>query len=523
MQSRFGEGSVQVTSIWNVLGAFGAGIVSKKETVTAIKLVLSHHHDLMQALMDVLYHPEADWDVGDFDFGSPQPNHLAIPSLLQPAHQPRFHPSPIHWHEDQQAHTSQRLSYNQTWSSTPTESVGNHAQSLAVDYPDIYPRHPESHSPQPAFQETLASETTLPYSLSAPMLLSNGQSVKNMSIPSKKRRCDTFEDQISQHAMDQEPESAEQTGLPNTNTVRPIAPSRRQSQTKGQRSQNEDRPKQFIHGLCGKGFVARCKVKKHHWGNVLNDLETTTGCWAKHGKPNISWDDHPSCKKTSKVPDRAWTTSPITQTDGESQEKSQIISPTAPTAPTSSSVHQPHGGIEYTPNMHEHYRDDPQGTNLYHMHRLPHRSSFDTLLEAANMISQVDAAQLQVRTDSLATQLSAQATAAKHSGQYVTDWQNTLGGYHSEAVVARGYLQPYTMAGSNFLYPPRGHHVPLEVALPFYGRPQAHTPHMYPTTSGNSIDDPTSMLNDAHTTSRRALLSPFSPDPRVRSRTMQEE
>lgn len=513
MQSRFGEGSVEATSVLNALGAFRDGAVSKRDTVNAIKLVLSHHYDLKQALTDVLYHPAADWHPDDFEFGSPQPSHLTIPSFLQPVHQPQFHLPPTPW---QQANTSQRLSYNQTWSSTPTEPIANYDQSPAADCPDISSGFPESLSPQIAFQETLDSETTMPSFLSASMPVSDGWLVEDMPPPSKKRRCGTFEDQILQHAIDHDsPETAEQIGLPTTNAAQPIVPSQRQSETRGRKAQDREFPKQFIHGLCGKGFVARCKVKKHHWGNVLNDLGTTTGCWAKHGKPDVSWDDHPSCKKTAKLPDHARTASPSSQTDGESQERSQTIPPIA------SIVEELRGATTYTTNTREDYQDYPQGTNRYHSHRLPHRSSFDALLHAANMMSQVDTTQAQGYTESLATQLDAHITAAERSRQYITGLQNDLGGYQSEAVAAHGYHHPYTTTGSDFLYPPRGHHVPLEVALPFYGRPQAHTPHMYPPTTGNSIDDPASVSNDAH--SSRALLPPFSPDPYVRSRRVQDE
>jgi hypothetical protein len=45
----------------------------------------------------------------------------------------------------------------------------------------------------------------------------------------------------------------------------------------------------FIHQICGKGFTMRRSVKKHHWGPKMGDLETTAGCWARNGKPNVAW------------------------------------------------------------------------------------------------------------------------------------------------------------------------------------------------------------------------------------------
>lgn len=45
----------------------------------------------------------------------------------------------------------------------------------------------------------------------------------------------------------------------------------------------------FIHGLCGAAFKSRYAVKKHHWGLYVDDVNTTTGCWNKCGKPNRPW------------------------------------------------------------------------------------------------------------------------------------------------------------------------------------------------------------------------------------------
>lgn len=46
---------------------------------------------------------------------------------------------------------------------------------------------------------------------------------------------------------------------------------------------------QFVHAICGKTFTTRHAVKKHHWGQKMNDEETTTGCWFNNGKPNVDW------------------------------------------------------------------------------------------------------------------------------------------------------------------------------------------------------------------------------------------
>jgi hypothetical protein len=59
----------------------------------------------------------------------------------------------------------------------------------------------------------------------------------------------------------------------------PVKPSGRPTRVKGE----------FIHSLCGKSFATRHGVKKHHWGPKIDDRATTTGCWAKHGKPGVEW------------------------------------------------------------------------------------------------------------------------------------------------------------------------------------------------------------------------------------------
>ncbi|KAF2844882.1 hypothetical protein T440DRAFT_461377 [Plenodomus tracheiphilus IPT5] len=59
----------------------------------------------------------------------------------------------------------------------------------------------------------------------------------------------------------------------------------------------------FVHSLCGKAFSSRYGVKKHHWGAKNEDVNTTTGCWAKHRKPNVTWDAHPTCREQAVVSD----------------------------------------------------------------------------------------------------------------------------------------------------------------------------------------------------------------------------
>ena len=113
----------------------------------------------------------------------------------------------------------------------------------------------------------------------------------------------------------------------------------------------------FIHAICGKGFASRYKVRKHHWGAKNDDIATTTGCWAKHGKPDCNWDDDESCKvqsgkaRAAKMKD---TTTTCGATDGSSLQAWAEGPKTVPGFPTLQDLPQAvaaalktHGGDEY--------------------------------------------------------------------------------------------------------------------------------------------------------------------------------
>jgi hypothetical protein len=109
---RFGEQSTEVITILNILGTFRAGEISKKDTLVAIRLTLGDQADLKQDLLNILFHRQAGWAVGDFDFGLRQPLDQASPSpspqFLQPAHQSQMRLPPISplWYEASQANHS---------------------------------------------------------------------------------------------------------------------------------------------------------------------------------------------------------------------------------------------------------------------------------------------------------------------------------------------------------------------------------------------------------------------------------
>jgi hypothetical protein len=82
--------------------------MSKKDTLVAIRLTLGDQADLKQDLLNILFHRDADWAVGDFDFGFPQPLNQPSPSpqFLQPTHQPQMRLPSIFplWYEDSHDH-----------------------------------------------------------------------------------------------------------------------------------------------------------------------------------------------------------------------------------------------------------------------------------------------------------------------------------------------------------------------------------------------------------------------------------
>lgn len=56
----------------------------------------------------------------------------------------------------------------------------------------------------------------------------------------------------------------------------------------------------YIHAICGQPFNQRNTVKSHHFGRGKD--KEASGCWSRHGKPNIAWDFHPSCHTTAYTP-----------------------------------------------------------------------------------------------------------------------------------------------------------------------------------------------------------------------------
>lgn len=176
----------------------------------------------------------------------------------------------------------------------------------------------------------------------------------------------------------------------------------------------------YIHALCGKGFATLSGVKKHHWGKKANDLTTSTGCWAKHKKPDVAWDDHPSCKGLQLA---SGATSALASTSKQGRPKALLPQAkalaasdmtqfnTVPGFPTLDDLPKTVAKALSTGNAS--VADSEEWESRYHAHRLPSRSSFDTLLTAINMVSKIDAPKPEARTDSIALHLDAQVAATE--------------------------------------------------------------------------------------------------------------
>ena len=205
-----------------------------------------------------------------------------------------------------------------------------------------------------------------------------------------------------------------------------------------QLAQDMDRPSHtslaepFIHSLCGKGFSTLSGVKKHHWGKKINDLMTKTGCWAKHNKPDVGWDDHPSCRA-----DR-----PKAKTTRSVAAVSEQGRPTTSTMESKGSpaLHVSHlNTVPGFPTLHDLPRTVAHAINvpaasisglgerasLEHINGTPSRGSFDDLLTAVNVVSQIDAPKPRVRTDSIALHLDAQVAATERQSPSVPSKQST--------------------------------------------------------------------------------------------------
>ena len=364
--------------------------------------------------------------------------------------------------------------YAQPWSSEASNPMLGRAQPFASHHVNPSALSYEQHPREVVSSQKATSAAASPSILGVPIAVPVGQLLDDFHKPSRKRRRQNltthFQPRDDSHE-DVETGSNLPTHAPNNI---PLTLS-----THPRTEQKEDQTREgvgggpYIHSLCGKSFSTRSRVKKHHWGIKMDDLETTTGCWAKNKKPNVSWNEHPSCREALTATKKA---TPAVKRQRPSKKRAPSVSSLEPT---------PHNLLQASTTPH-----GPHGEAFtlrhpvsYHMQGLPGRTSFDNLLTAVNVAAQVDAPQPQGRIDSVVSQLDAQAAAMERNRQYVTKWQNTSGG--SEKGSAHGQHHPYTAQGLGISYPLAGMHRPLDAALPTQWEAHTLTPSSGSPKDGN--------------------------------------
>lgn len=362
-QTRFGSHSRESCIIHEVLDAFQNRKVTKRHAHSTIVDALGGEDDLQRNLMNILYHPDSRWAPGDFDLPTIQPDRPeqplpeSTPLFLEPSHHPqmRMPSAPFSWsssslasHSINPAVLSRYTEYSSMESSPPVSIPGrfsgppifeipsmdeptitstppglgfdprvgfmqhrqwessSHDHKKAAFEPDHlprdgdvrgYPRLPipcqvSTHQPtpwNPYLMETSPEDSEVSQMLKFPRILP--KPIKICDHPQPSPDGETEEQRKS-------PRSLEQYS-PTTTRPSPTSHPGQAEKTEKKTMRNFAPGGIFIHALCGKGFSSRYKVRKHHWGAKNDDLSTTTGCWAKYGKPNSSWDDHRSCKVSS--------------------------------------------------------------------------------------------------------------------------------------------------------------------------------------------------------------------------------
>ncbi|CAO2655841.1 Nn.00g046440.m01.CDS01 [Neocucurbitaria sp. VM-36] len=533
---RFGEHSVEVNTINAILSTFRNGEMSKRDALSSITLTLRDQDDIKRDLMNVLYHKDAKWGAGDFDFDPlvTQP----CPQFLQPAHEPQLRLPSISslCYSDHQAVPSINPAVlsgysgksgfandeylepifpqnrNTTWKALPQLSsspqwqmpIGYHFShrptvshsgamlpyTTASNEASVSPAHQDftSMAQHNRLQEdwgstdygeeyatalstnTDAPAGTSPSVLGNPFTVPLGRPAVDMPPPPKKRTHQGFIAQVNneqQHGGDavEAPSLSSPPTTLNAKATVARQPKKRQSNTaKLARSCPEEGP--FIHSLCGKGFTSRSKVKKHHWGAKYDDLNTKTGCWAKHNKPNISWNLHPSCREETSA-ERAFkkVSSQSTLSLYPSEQKAPMVPALIPsdnTIPGFPILQDLPQAVAQTLTSTTQYSFENIGA--YPSHRLPARSSFESLLTAVNVASRIDAPKPQGRNDSVVSQLDAQAVAAERDMRYTPIWIEPSRGNEKDSI---RYKDDLIMAnGLGISCSNREMQVPLEMDHP---------------------------------------------------------
>jgi hypothetical protein len=367
-KKRFGTQSQESGIIHEVLDAFQNRKVTKRHAHATVIDTLGRQDDLKKDLMDILYHRDSKWALGDFNLPVVQPERpersvpQPTPMFLEPTHYPQMRmpsallswsPASLASHSIDPAvlstytgcgskqsprlvTTPTRFDCSPTFGNPTADQPATTPSSSSFDFDtptgalnhrlggDLAQDHVKTNiEPSRSIQgRDYKNHLRLPvpsYQISAYQVMSwNSYSIEASSealdvprtlslprivMPLSAERCNLNEscaDTTIGGQPNERPGLLEGHSLPSVvsdssfveNQANPAEagiPPVRRSAARGP----------FIHAICGKAFTSRYKVKKHHWGVKNDDVATTTGCWAKHGKPNSDWDDHGSCKMSS--------------------------------------------------------------------------------------------------------------------------------------------------------------------------------------------------------------------------------
>ncbi|KAF1836136.1 hypothetical protein BDW02DRAFT_616910 [Decorospora gaudefroyi] len=397
----------------------------------------------------------------------------------------------------------------QAYSPLESNLVLERARSVASHFASPAPTN-ETHTSQGASSRRESYATMSPSILGNPVAVPIGQPVNDMPPPSTKRR--RLASKAEQVSEDYTRNSGQATPAAPTSTQDSAVLQANIMATKAKTQPNVGGT--FIHSLCGKSFASRSKVKKHHWGFKNDDLETTTGCWAKHNKPNVSWNEHPSCKEGA-PPLR------VAQKAVQPMLVQKDAIPKAPAAPSMMSTFEsvPQAGVN-APNPYQDIQHRPQSVNPYHIHQAHYAAhsgiNLDSLLPAVNVAASIDAPRPQGRIDSVASRLDTQAVAAERNRQYVASWCEASQGAREQGFVY-GHQHPHAAHGPGIGYPLGGVHVPLDVALSTQSHANVYTPSPGPPTNLNWGSNHMVQTKGVGYY-RQALPSPFPPHPDTNGR-----
>lgn len=212
-------------------------------------------------------------------------------------------------------------------------------------------------------------------------------------------------------------------------------------------------PHIYVHSLCGKAFATRQGVKKHHWGGRIGNRETVTGCWAKNGKPDVEWDDHPSCKDST-------AKSSVPKSTSKQVRPSKPMAPVAPSIFAHNTSHDMPAPQQPPRVAAENLNNSPQlpfreAIPVYHNHHLPLPEPpgiSNALLTAVNVASDINAPKAEIRNDSVVQHLDARAPFHNQVNQFNQDTyirNSTVGFAVEHPIQYHGGYRPLAPAPPN--------------------------------------------------------------------------